>query len=141
MVRIGGLGVKARVPDDDGSRVVQGLSAQVRVDSAPATDLAAEVSRIDESDGTRTASLSVVWSTPLKPTVGSGAKIVITVQRREAVLLVPSSAIRVIDDRRFVDIVDGPAPRQVEVSTGLSNGAEVEITNGLQEGVPVVVNP
>jgi multidrug resistance efflux pump len=140
MVRTGDLGVKARVPDDDGSRVVQGLSAQVRVDSAPATDLAAEVSRIDESDGIRTASLSVVWSTPL-PTVGSGAKIVITVQRREAVLLVPSSAIRVIDDRRFVDVVDGPAPRQVEVSTGLSNGAEVEITNGLQEGVPVVVNP
>jgi membrane fusion protein, macrolide-specific efflux system len=64
----------------------------------------------------------------------------IQVRRKEQVLLVPQTAIRVLGSRRYVEVAEGGTTRRVDVELGMAADGDVEIVNGLREGQQVVLN-
>ena len=70
------------------------------------------------------------------------ANLEIVTATREGALLVPNTALQPKGAGRVVLVpnADGTA-REVEVTTGLSDGVNTEILSGLSEGDTVVTNP
>ena len=64
------------------------------------------------------------------------AKIII--DRRDNVLLVPSSAIKTQDEQSYIQILDKGKPRSILVETGLSSDTQTEIKSGLKKGDAVI---
>ncbi|MCC7352846.1 MAG: hypothetical protein IT330_03740 [Anaerolineae bacterium] len=62
----------------------------------------------------------------------------ITIERREDVLYLPPSAVRLYGERRFVVVVEGSAQRRVDVEIGLVSSDRVEIVGGVVEGQEVL---
>ncbi len=62
----------------------------------------------------------------------------ITIERRENVLYLPPSAVRLYGERRFVVVVEGSAQRRVDVEIGLVGNDRVEILSGVEEGQEVL---
>ena len=67
------------------------------------------------------------------------AEINITTESRNQVIAVPSEAVVVKEGNTIVYIIDKDKAKLVSVKTGLDNGKMVEITEGLNEGMEVVV--
>ena len=68
------------------------------------------------------------------------ASATITTEKREQVLTLPMNAIQEKSDKSFVYTkkdADGNLSGETEISTGLSDGSTVEITDGLEEGAAV----
>ena len=74
--------------------------------------------------------------------VGMTANLSITTAKKDGVLLVPNSALLPKGAGHAVQVLgaDGAAA-EVEVQTGLSDGANTEITSGLKAGDRIVTNP
>ena len=75
--------------------------------------------------------------------VGMTTNVAITTDRRDSVLLVPNSALLPKSAGRVVQVpsLDGKDPQEVDVETGLTDGAQTEIISGLTEGQPIVAAP
>jgi multidrug efflux pump subunit AcrA (membrane-fusion protein) len=58
----------------------------------------------------------------------------IVVQRKENVLIVPTSAVKTVGRRTFVEYFDGTRRRSANVEVGIVTATEAEIVKGLQEG-------
>ncbi len=138
IVRSTDLVVQATLENPSSPALTPGMAARVRLNAPGATDLTSAVDRVEQADGRRTVQFSVNWPSSL-PAVGSEARIVVPMQTREGILLVPKSAIRTDGGHRLVDVVNGTTSTRVEVSTGLATETDVEILDGLQEGQRVRV--
>lgn len=70
--------------------------------------------------------------------VGMNASATITIEDKQDILLIPVSALQEVGDRVFVyteqDEQTGAPSGETEVETGLSDGSNVEIVSGLEEG-------
>ncbi len=75
-----------------------------------------------------------------QPISGMNASVTIIVDQAQNVLMVPSSAIQRDGQNEVVNVQnsDGSTGRQT-VATGLTNGTQTEITDGLTEGQTVVI--
>ncbi|MBI4791126.1 MAG: efflux RND transporter periplasmic adaptor subunit [Chloroflexi bacterium] len=71
---------------------------------------------------------------------GMTASLVIEVEHRDNVLLIPSRAVRSSGNVKTVSVLDQGQPVQTPISTGLAGDSMIEVTNGLKEGDVVVVN-
>ena len=138
MVRRDDLVVQAALENPNSPTLTRSMPVRVRIGTASATDLTAAVDRVDQTGGTRTVQVSVNWP-PTPPAVGTEAQVVVPLQRRDGVLIIPRAAIHVDGDRRFVVVVSGATTARVEVSSGLANDSDVEVVNGLQEGQRVLL--
>ncbi|WP_425414597.1 efflux RND transporter periplasmic adaptor subunit [Paenibacillus harenae] len=72
--------------------------------------------------------------------IGHSAELVIELQNRENVIVLPRSAIRSYMGRSYVQIADGDRRKEVDVELGLTTATEVEIVRGLEEGQKVILN-
>lgn len=72
--------------------------------------------------------------------VGHSAEILIQLQKREEILLLPRSAIRSYMGRNYVQVAEGERRKEVDVEVGLTTPTEVEIVKGLEEGQQVILN-
>ncbi len=71
--------------------------------------------------------------------LGDLANVAIDVQRKEGVLVLPTTAIRTFGGRRFVRIqTPDNRNREVDVQIGIADDTNTEITKGLQEGDKVI---
>ena len=71
--------------------------------------------------------------------LGDLANVAIDVQRKEGVLVLPTTAIRTFGGRRFVRVVTPDnRHRELDVTAGISDDTNTEITKGLQEGDRVI---
>lgn len=70
--------------------------------------------------------------------VGYSASVVIEVERAENVLKVPVEAVVRRGNKSFVTVVRAGETRQVEVTTGITDGIAVEITSGLEPNDQIV---
>ena len=48
-------------------------------------------------------------------------------------------SIRTDGDRQFVDLVRGNSTQRVEVRTGIADGTDIEVIDGIEEGQLVLV--
>jgi len=79
-------------------------------------------------------------STEIKP--GMTAAVSVTVNQLDDVLLVPSRAVRTVDGKRVVYVLQDNMPVAVEITLGASANNYSQIIRGdLQEGSLVVLNP
>ncbi len=71
---------------------------------------------------------------------GMTANLLVAVDQRENVLIVPTRAVRTQGNQKIVNVLNGDKTVATPVTTGLSNDQYVEITSGLTQGDVVVVN-
>jgi HlyD family secretion protein len=90
--------------------------------------------------GASSSGTSDVADTSAKPLPGMNASVTITVDQAHDVLIVPESAIQTEGRNSVVEVqnADG-STEKVVVQTGLSDGSNVEITQGLEEGQTVMI--
>ncbi|MBI2617288.1 efflux RND transporter periplasmic adaptor subunit [Candidatus Gottesmanbacteria bacterium] len=64
----------------------------------------------------------------------------IITQRKDNVLLVPSSSVQTQNDSSYVRVLKNGKIEQVSVETGLSSGTQIEIMSGISEGETIVTS-
>ena len=62
----------------------------------------------------------------------------IIIDRKENVLLIPSSAVQTQDEQNFIKILKGDQAQSISVETGLVSDTQTEIVSGLEEGDLVI---
>ncbi|MDP4089531.1 MAG: hypothetical protein Q8930_09715 [Bacillota bacterium] len=77
-------------------------------------------------------------SGPADVVMGDQAYITLVLQKKENVIVIPSSELRKADGRKYVEMLDKGLRVQRNVETGLENATEVEIVNGLNEGEKIL---
>lgn len=89
-----------------------------------------------ENNGTNQFEIKAAVTVPSTSKIRSGysANAKIVLQSAEAVVKVPESAIEFSGDTTFVYIPSGETYERRSVVTGLSNGVDIEIKEGLSEG-------
>lgn len=68
----------------------------------------------------------------------------IELDKKDNVLVLPNQAIKTVKGKKYVEVRDGQAnsttaTKQIEVTTGISNDTESEITSGLDENSSVII--
>jgi len=80
------------------------------------------------------------FDTDAKPLPGMNASVTITLDQAQDVLVVPAQAIQTEGFRSVVEVVnDDGSTESVVVQTGLSDGLNTEITEGLEEGQTIII--
>lgn len=131
--------VRVDLSERDMARLTPGQSATVLVEGTAGGTIDASVDQIETAQGALpTGRFRAVWPEPV-PSLGSTAQVVVTLQRKENVLIVPQRAVRTAGQRRFVEIPDGAGRRNVDVQVGISQGGDTEIVSGLAAGQVVLV--
>jgi len=65
----------------------------------------------------------------------------VTVQQHKGVLIVPERLVLSEGEKRSVEIKKNEVISKVEVKTGLSDGLNIEILEGVKEGAQIVERP
>ncbi len=133
--------VVARVYEDDLGDVKVGQEARVRALSYPQQVFRGKVTLIDPNLDplSRTVKVWIQLANPrglLKPNMFARAGVIL--QRNEAVLAVPTSAIIEANGEKFVFVREGDKYNRVEVTLGADDDKYSEITDGLVPGDEVV---
>ncbi len=145
------LHVDLRLSENDVAQVQLGQPVSLAVASLNGWDTTGKVSYIapaaNNSNGVVTYAVRVSFpDTDAKVRVGMTADLVITTGHRDNVLLVPNSALLPKGTGHAVQVMTTdaqgkPTTREVEVHTGLSDGVNTEITDGLSAGQEIVALP
>ncbi len=70
--------------------------------------------------------------------IGDLAQAIVTLQRKENVLVLPPAALRTFQGRQFAVVQEGNRQRRVDIEVGITGAGKVEIKSGLEEGQVVV---
>ncbi len=117
------IGQKAALTFD----AVEGLTMQGQVDEV---DLIGTVSQ-----GVVTYNVKVVFETDdMRVKSGMSVSAEITVDSRQGVLMIPNSAVKTLNNKRYVETAAGP----VDIEVGMSNDTHTEIVSGLNEGDRII---
>jgi multidrug efflux pump subunit AcrA (membrane-fusion protein) len=127
------------VDELDINKVALGQTASITFTAYDDESFTGTVSRIGKvgkkqnSISTYSVEVTLPWDARLL--AGMNATATILVDRAENVLLAPMDAIEEDADGQYVFVLDAQQQKQrVAVTTGLSDGTNVEITSGLKEG-------
>jgi membrane fusion protein (multidrug efflux system) len=133
--------IRADLGDKDAARVQPGQNATIQLDGVQDPVSASVVAVGNAQNGAgRVALLQPTWPGDPVP-LGTAARVAVTVQEKQDVLLVPQKAVRSTGTRNYVQYMDGLIRRNANVEVGVSSGDMVEIVSGLTEGQLVVVAP
>jgi RND family efflux transporter MFP subunit len=137
--------IEANVPEVDVAKISVGDLATITLD-AYGSDVSffASVSSIDPAEtiieGVSTYKVTLRFSKDdARIRSGMTANIVISTDRRDDVLFVPMRAVTTKDEKKYVNILEGGVPKEVEVTLGLKGSSgTIEVKGGLTEGQSVV---
>jgi len=80
---------------------------------------------------------------PVKPItgmeVGTSVYFEIIVEQQENTVIIPSKALRIFNERTYVQVLEEDVKKEIDVTVGITNQAEVEIIDGLQPGQLVIL--
>lgn len=130
------------VPERELQRLQIGQPAAVQVDAIAGRVFPAKVSLVAPTVDARTATFKVTIevddaSAVLKP--GMFARVGIVFERKPQALQIPRVALVETDGEHSVFVVQKGLVRQRNVTTGLTDAGNIEITDGIGEGEQVVV--
>ncbi len=134
--------VYVSVPQEASLQAKQGVPAIITSRDLPGQELRATITRTTNALDPATRSLLVEIDLPnqdhqLQP--GMFVTTTLILKEHPQVLAVPPAALVTSANGKSVFIVEEGRAKQVEVKTGLDDGVWIEITEGLQEGMDVVV--
>jgi len=137
--------VQAEVGELDVPQLVLDQPTHVRFDAFPGEQVEGRLTYLpavlDESLGAPVYRVEVTLeshSLALRP--GMGAGLLIVLEARRDVLVIPRRALGQVGARQVVTVLAGRRNDQRIVETGLSNNIEVQVVSGLQEGEIVRVD-
>ncbi len=135
------LVVEADVDDAARRRLSIGQTVDVAVDGLAGAPLTGTVIAAPRSILDRPiATIEVTWDR-VNPAIGTGAQLKISLQTRGDVLKAPLSAVHEVRERTFVDVVQDGRRRSLLIVTGIRSDEEVEVMEGLEEGMHVLLAP
>ena len=139
--------LKAEIDELDIDGVKEGQKATIVFDAFEDEEYEGVVSKVsnigNNTNGvtTYTVTIDVEGSERMKSNMSATAKIVTSTSQQT--LLVPVDAIQTIDGKKCVSVVTGSGDTRTtelkEVTLGLINSTQAEITSGLEEGQTVTV--
>jgi HlyD family secretion protein len=138
---------KGTVDEIDVGKIADGLAAEIQIGALPDSKIAGRVDRIfPKAKKEGNATLFDIWifiEDPAGATLRAGfsATASIQIRERKGVVLIPERLVLFEDGKKFVEVPDGEATKKIEVRTGLSDGLNIEILDGLKEGDKVVERP
>ncbi len=138
------LEIAAEIDEIDVANVAVGQSVDVRLDAFPGEKFSGKLTRLFPAASTQRGSTvyaAVVEFDPrnLQVRLGMGANLKIQTIEKKGVLIVPNRALKNVGTRKAVHIVTPGDARDVIVETGVTDGNETEIINGVNEGDQVSV--
>jgi len=143
---IGTLRLYAYVPEEETSLIRRGTPATLRLREFPGREFTGTVARfataLDLS--TRTMLTEVDLPNPKRELYpGMYADVTLELERHRNALKVPTTAVGIKGDARFVYVVRDGELAKLPVTTGISDGGSVEIASGLlgEEQVVTSISP
>lgn len=139
------LTVKAQVDETDIASIQVKQQAEIVLDAYPDQKIPATVDKI-AFDATTVNNVTTYIVDVLPKDIpnfmrsGMTANVTFYVTSKANVLLIPSDALRTKDGRSTVLVRQDGEEIEKEVATGLTNGKQIEITSGLNEG-EIVLSP
>ncbi len=136
----GPLEVQVNVPEQEMAHLKVGASVKVASAAFPGETFAGKIREVSPSVDPQTrqikAKIDLGKGGPLK--VGMFVSGTIQTQSRKS-LLVPTAAIQNDGIQAFVYLEESGKAKRVDVQTGIRNGAQVEVLEGLSVGAPIVI--
>ena len=155
------LQIAVSVPQDQLPKVAVGQTANIVMDAFPGRNIDGKVSQLpsvalassNQNDASPGAAASQAQQaqgtvidtspkvTPVWPgpgaELGQLARVTITVQKKDDVLKIPTSAVNKINNRTFVLLDDNGRQTPVDITIGIQTDQETEVLSGLQAGQKV----
>lgn len=138
------LTVEALVDETDIASIKINSSAVIVLDAYPKSPINAKVDKL-AFDSTTTNNVTT-YAIDVKPDKipdfmrsGMTANITFTVQSKKDILVIPSEALKVVDGKSIVLLKGEKAPREVSISTGISDGKQTEILEGLNANDTILI--
>jgi HlyD family secretion protein len=143
---------KGTVDEIDVGKLELGVEARLKIGALPGQEVIGTLTRIapqaKEEDGARLfeVEIELVPGQEVVLRAGYSANADLIIREKNEILLIPERLVLFEDDgaKKFVEIPGGDPdsePRKVEIETGLSDGLNIEVVNGLAEGDLVVQRP
>ena len=133
--------LSVNVDELDINSVEKGQEATVTFDAIEDQEFTGTVTKIGSTasvnGGVAKYTVEITIPKDEKMKQGMNASATIIIEEKEQVLILPSSALQEKGDKTFVytqQDSDGNLSGETEIKTGLSDGSNVEITEGLSEG-------
>ncbi len=139
--------VTAHVDEVDISKIMPGQEVEVMADSLPGRKFRGTVERVAPKG--RTEMAVTVFDVVVRVTdegkallrPGMTADVKIVTRTRSGVLLVPRAAIKTLNRKTGVYLVNGSEEEFVQVETGETDGTLIEVRSGIGDGAEVVTSP
>jgi RND family efflux transporter MFP subunit len=149
LVNLSTIQVKAQIDEIDIAGVKPGQKAIINLDSAPDVEYEGAVKSISiapvanpQNSGVVVYEVKIGFISPPPPEVklGMSATVDIVTSERKGILMVPSRAIKEDDQgKTVVDVMVNKKAESRQVQTGMSDGINTEIINGLNAGETVII--
>jgi HlyD family secretion protein len=144
---MGKLLFKGTIDEIDVGKIQIGMAADIQIGALPDSRIVGKVERIfpkakKEGNATLFDIEIFVPDTAGQPLrAGYSATATITVRSKENILMLPERLVLFENGKKFVEVKKGELVEKKEVQTGLSDGLNIEITQGLVENELVVERP
>jgi HlyD family secretion protein len=144
---MGKLLFKGTIDEIDVGKIQIGMAADIQIGALPDSRIVGKVERIfpkakKEGNATLFDIEILVPDTAGQPLrAGYSATATITVRAKENILMLPERLVLFENGKKFVEVKKGEVVEKKEVQTGLSDGLNIEITQGLAEDEMVVERP
>jgi HlyD family secretion protein len=140
---------KGTVDEIDVGKLREGMPARIKIGAMPEAKVDGKVSKIAPKSKTQDGATLFdveIELIPAKDVVlrsGYSANADIVVREKENVLLLPERLVTFSEGKGSVEVPGAPGtdPKKKEIKTGLSDGLNVEVAEGLQEKDLVVERP
>jgi HlyD family secretion protein len=140
---------KGTVDEIDVGKLKDGMHAQIKVGALPGAKVEGELSRISpkarKQDNATLFDLEIELTDRAGATLRAGysANADIIINRKDSVLVIPERLVTFAGDTARVEVLDSSTHAIAfrDVTTGLSDGLSIEVTQGLELGELVVERP
>ena len=139
---------KGTVDEIDVGKLRQGMTVELKVGALPKDKVIGTLTKVSpkahKEEGSTVFDVEIgltdVGEANLRAGYSANADIIIT--RKEEILLIPERLINFVNDTSYVEIQDTAGlVTQTPVQTGLSDGINIEVVEGLKEGDLLVERP
>ncbi len=147
MADMGKLLFKGTVDEIDVGKLEAGMNVEIQIGALTETKVAGQLLRIHpkaRKDGNATLfdiEILIVSAGGKTLRAGYSATAYLTVREKKGVLVLPERLVTFENGKKTVEIRTGEKIVPREITTGLSDGLNVEVLTGLKENEPVVERP
>jgi HlyD family secretion protein len=139
---------RGTVDEIDVGRLVEGMPAEVKIGALPEAKIQGTLTKIslkgreEENATSFPVELTITDLGGATLRAGYSANADVIIERREDVLFIPERLIRFEEDAALVTVWLGPEETEERtIETGLSDGVNIEVLSGLEEGDRLVEPP